>query len=69
MCVVSDDRPRQTTACVRYGEPIEHAFFFVNNAWVGAVRIDYTGVSCANVWNHCVYTSSSTPIARINSCV
>ena len=27
MCVVSDDRPRQTTACVRYGEPIEHAFF------------------------------------------
>ena len=44
-------------------------FFFVNNAWVGAVRIDYTGVSCVNVWNHCVYTSSSTPIARMHSCV
>ena len=71
MCrVVSDDRPRRTTACVRYGEPIERAFvFFVTDAWVGAVRIDSTGVSCVNVWNHCVYTSSSTPIARMHSCV
>ena len=70
MCVVSDDRPRRTTACVRYGEPIERAFvFFVTNAWVGAVRIDSTGVSCVNVWNHCVYTSSSTPIARMHSFV
>ncbi len=30
----------------------------------GTIRIEYTGVSCENVWNHCVYTSSSTPIAR-----
>ena len=31
--------------------------------------IDDTGVSCVNVWNHCVYTSSSTPIARMHSFV
>ena len=46
-----------------------HFVFFVTDAWVGAVRIDSTGVSCVNVWNHCVYTSSSTPIARMHSCV
>ncbi len=47
-------------------------FFFVHRCvgrcWDDS-NIDYTGVSCVNVWNHCVYTSSSTPIARMHSCV
>lgn len=41
---------------------------FCKTYTVGVVRIEYTGVSCENVWNHCVYTSSSTPIARANAC-
>ena len=43
-----------------------HVFFL---SPMRASTIDYTGVSCVNVWNHCVYTSSSTPIARMHSFV
>ena len=54
MCVVSDDRPRRTTACVRYGEPIERAcFFFVTNAC-----IDYRlhgCIVCECMESLCVY--------------
>lgn len=54
--------------CLNTGnEPIMHARFGKHTRSV-MVRIEYTGVSCENVWNHCVYTSSSTPIARANAC-
>ena len=73
VCVRRVCRPNQTTAaCVRtvsqYGERTDHSCMFCKTYTVGVVRIEYTGVSCENVWNHCVYTSSSTPIARANAC-
>ena len=68
---VDRTRPRRRVyvrTVSQYGERTDHSCMFCKTYTVGVVRIEYTGVSCENVWNHCVYTSSSTPIARANAC-
>ena len=58
--VVSDDRPRRTTACVRYyGEPIERAFFFcppMRGSVLGRLEYRLHGcIVCECMESLCVY--------------
>ncbi len=58
--VVSDDRPRRTTACVRYyGEPIERAFFFcppMRGSVMGRLEYRLHGcIVCECMESLCVY--------------
>ena len=58
MCrVVSDDRPRRTTACVRYGEPIERAFCFFCHRCVGRCCTNrlHGCIVCECMESLCVY--------------
>ena len=58
MCrVVSDDRPRRTTACVRYGEPIERAFVFFCHRCVGRCCTNrlHGCIVCECMESLCVY--------------
>ena len=57
--VVSDDRPRRTTACVRDGEPIERAFFFcppMRGSVLGRLEYRLHGcIVCECMESLCVY--------------